>query len=161
MTFCYSKKRYRKLTFFSEKIERYLTTRILVEENIVSSNSVFRYSKKGIIPDIVSYIAHVLYLTECEEYTILCALIYLGRFKNADPNVVAKSTICYLLFISIILSQKYNENQKEHKIDYTKIGNIKKGELFKLEMCFMKSVNYNLGIKEENEIQNIRNAVYI
>ena len=123
----------------------------LIEENIKNKRVKFindSFNGKNIydIP-IYDYINRIISLSEIEENTIICSLIYMNKINEIKP--ISKFNVHKLFFSSVLTSIKYNEDFIFSNIDYAKFGYLTLKEINKMEFDFISLLEFNLYIKSE------------
>ena len=81
--------------------------------------------------------------------TIILMLIYIDRLCNINKIKLTYRIIHKLILSSLIVSIKYNEDEKYSLKVYAKIGGVTTAELELYEECFLAAINFNLYVKEE------------
>ena len=84
-----------------------------------------------------------------EDSTLIIALIYIDRICIKKGITLTQYNIHRLLFTSILISIKYNEDIIYDNLYYSKIGGVPKAELSKLENEFLKMIGFDLFVSEE------------
>ena len=109
------------------------------EKDIFDTNS---------IPNITlyEYIIRIISYSNCEENTLISALIYIDWI--AQKKKITNLNVYKLVFTSILISLKYNEDQIYQNDYYSQIAGVSICELNKMEYEFFILVNYNLYINE-------------
>jgi hypothetical protein len=104
------------------------------------------------IPASVSiggYIERITKYTHCEESTLIASLIYIDRMCELNNIYLMQENIHRIVFASIILAIKYNEDDYYTNNYYSKVGGIIVKEFNLLEYELLKSLKYCLYIKCE------------
>ena len=106
------------------------------------------------IPDITieDYIIRIINYSECEINTIICALIYIDRLCVKGIKINQKN-IFKILFTSILISIKNNEDLFYNNQFYSQIAGVKTKELIKLEynFCVLMEFDFFIDGKEFNK----------
>ena len=97
---------------------------------------------------IYDYLYRIVKYTKIKESTLIKALIYIDRIQRNKNIIISYYNIHKLIFIAIVLSAKYSEDNPLNKKLYSKIGGITLKELNNLEIKFCQYINYRLYIKE-------------
>ena len=98
---------------------------------------------------VYDYLYRIMKYTKIKESTLIKALIYIDRIHKNKNIIISYYNIHKLIFIAIVLSAKYNEDNPLNKKLYSKIGGITMKEFDNLEIKFCKYINYRLYIKEK------------
>ena len=124
---------------------------------IVSKNKTYNKHKKDNSPFIHKNIPKIsLYdslfriqkYAEIENSTIIIALIYIDRICNKKGIILTKYNIHRILFISILISIKYNEDIIYNNSFYSKIAGVSVSELKILEEEFLNTINFELYVPD-------------
>ena len=101
------------------------------------------------IPNInlFDYIIRIISYSNCEENTLISALIFIDRI--AKVKKITKLNVYKLLFTSILISLKYNEDEIYGNDYYSQIAGVSCSELSKMEYEYVILLNFNLFIDEE------------
>ena len=97
---------------------------------------------------VYDYLYRIVKYTKIKESTLIKALIYIDRINKNKNIIITYYNIHKIIFIAIVLSAKYNEDNPLSKKLYSKIGGITPKEFDNLEIKFCKYINYRLYIKE-------------
>ena len=102
------------------------------------------------IPDITKedYIIRIINYSECEINTIISALIYIDRLCVKGIKINQKN-IFKILFTSILISIKNNEDLFYNNQFYSQIAGVKTKELIKLEYNFCVLMEFDFFIDEK------------
>ena len=123
----------------------------LIESNIINEieendDDIFKQIK---IPEI-SILKYLLRIIECsniEENTLIISLIYL--YEVSKKKKITDFNIHKLLFTSILISLKFNEDEIYPFYYYSQIAGINQEELMQLELNFYSLIDFNLFVNEE------------
>ena len=85
-----------------------------------------------------------MYLSKCEEGSIINALILIDNLCDRNDIYLTKMNYHRILLISVVISIKYNEDVFYSNLFYSKIGGIKLQELNELEIEFLKLINFRV-----------------
>lgn len=107
------------------------------------------HSKTAASVTLAEYIERTLKYTHIEESTLVIALIYIDRLCDRQNVILSDNNIHRIVFTSIVLAIKYNEDDFYSNNYYSKVGGIAVNELNLLEYEFAKLVKYSLFIKED------------
>jgi hypothetical protein len=107
------------------------------------------YSKHSASITVTGYLERILKYTHIEESTLIIALIYLDRVCEINSIQLNEFNIHRILFASVIVAIKYNEDDYYTNGYYSKVGGISVKELNTLEYEYVKLLKYNLYIKTE------------
>lgn len=127
----------------------------IVEENknLEFSKETLDYQKKlsffNKIPasvTIAKYIERIVKYTYLEESTFIVALIYIDRICEYNDIILNDSNIHRIIFSSIVLAIKINEDDYYSNSYYSKVAGISVKELNVLEFDFVRLIRYNLFI---------------
>ena len=111
------------------------------------------------IPEIsvLDYLIRIIKYTYCEESTMILGLIYLDRIclKNI---LISKYNIHKLLFVSILLAIKNNEDQIYKNDYYCEVSGINLSDLCLMEYNFAILLNFNFYVNDY-EYNLYKNAI--
>ena len=117
-------------------------------KNSIDTNSPFNHKYVPKI-SLFDYLFRIQKYTGIENSTLIIALIYIDRICKKKQITLTKYNINRLLFTSIIISIKYNEDIIYNNLFYSKIGGISTDELIKLESVFLKIINFELFVQDD------------
>jgi hypothetical protein len=135
----------------------------LILENIIQQNKKMKNYKKIFKsqkdfsffddekPDISikDYLNRINCYCKPEESTFIISLIIIDRLCCESKIVLNDFNIHRILFSSVLISIKFNEDKSfDHKY-YSSVAGISMLELKVLEMDFLKLINYNVFISKE------------
>ena len=125
--------------------------------SIVSQNKTYNKHKKDHslfshknIPKIslYDYLFRIQKYAEIENSTIIIALIYIDRICNKKGIILTKYNIHRILFTSILISIKYNEDIIYDNLFYSKIAGVPVNELNLLEKEFLNTIDFALFVPD-------------
>ena len=104
-----------------------------------------------IIPDISieKYLIRIQTYTNLERNSLIAGLIYIDRFCKISKVILTYNNIHKILFTSIFLSIKFNEDLFYENKYYAEIAGIKLNELIALEYHFVNVIQFLFYIKTE------------
>ena len=105
---------------------------------------------------IVDYLYRIVRYTEISSSSLILALIYIDRICNDNSIILTYYNIHRLLFSSIMLAIKYNEDYKYKFKYYAEVAGMKVKELSQLEQNFFKHIGCNLYV-DSKEYQKYNN----
>ena len=98
---------------------------------------------------IFDYLLRIQKYSEIENSTLIFALIYLDRILVKKEIKLSKYNIHRLLFTSILISMKINEDCINKNLYYSKIAGVPVKELITLENEFLKIIDFELFVSDE------------
>ena len=101
------------------------------------------------------YISRVLHFIDCSASIMTISLIYL---KRIDPGLITESSIHRLFFCAILVANKFLDDYHVGNEFFSQVGGIKKREIIKLELAFLKQIKFDLYVSDEEynkELENI------
>ena len=110
--------------------------------SIFSGNFIPNISVKDYLERIQTY-------TNIEKSTLIICLIYIDRLCNKAKVTLTYYNIHRILFSSIIIGIKYNEDCFYDNKYYSQIAGVKMKELIILEYNFIKMLNCELYVSKE------------
>ena len=105
---------------------------------------------------IEGYLKRIQNYSNIEKSTLIISLIYIDRFCKISGVVLTYHNVHRILFISILLSIKYNEDQFYNNEYYAEIAGIKLKELNLLEYTFSNIIHFHFYIKDETYDKYVR-----
>ena len=123
----------------------------LIESNIINEieendDDIFKQIK---IPEIsiLNYLLRIIEYSNVEENTLITSLIYI--YKISKKIKITYFNIHKILFTSILISLKLNEDEIYPFYYYSQIAGINQEELMQLELNFYSLIDFNLFVNEE------------
>lgn len=101
------------------------------------------------VVSIEDYINRIIYYSHIEKSTLILALIYIDRLCNFGNIFLTYYNIHRIIFISILVSLKFNEDLNYNLDYYAKVAGISQRRIKKLEKEFLSALQYNLFVEEE------------
>ena len=103
-----------------------------------------------IIPNIsiYDYLKRIVKYTNVEQSTLIIALIYIDRICQ-NNYLINEHNIHKLLFTSILIAIKYNEDDFYKNEYYAQIAGVGVKELFRMEEEFLALISFTLYINEK------------
>ena len=103
-----------------------------------------------IIPNIsiYDYVKRIVKYTNVEQSTLIIALIYIDRICQ-NNYFINEHNIHKLLFTSILIAIKYNEDDFYKNEYYAQIAGVGVKELFRMEEEFLALISFTLYINEK------------
>ena len=112
------------------------------------SSMIYSKGKKYKI-SIIHFLERIFKYLHPEDSTIIIALILIDRLCNSKNINLNEYNIHKIIFSSLLISIKYNEDHIYSYDYYALISGISKKELGKLEMSFLNDLNYNIFVNQE------------
>ena len=105
----------------------------------------------SIIPNISieEYLIRIQTYANIEKNTLILSLIYIDRLCKIASITLTYYNIHRILFISILISIKYNEDQYYNNKYYAEIAGVKLKELNTLEYAFLHKTQFRLFVNDE------------
>ncbi len=107
----------------------------------------FTCKNKPAVP-LFDYLVRIIYYTKIELSTLVISLMYIRRIAKRGI-FLSEYNIHRLLFISIIMAFKYNEDSKCEGSYLAIVGGISEKELDKLEHEFSDIIDFNFYVENE------------
>ena len=98
---------------------------------------------------IKNFFERICNLTKIENSTLILILIYIDRICEFNEIELNYFNIHKLIIASLIISIKYNEDFFYSNKIYAKICGISREEINKLEIEFLKLLEFNLFVDDE------------
>ena len=121
------------------------------------------YSREVPSISIKDYLYRINNFSEAEDNTFILALIYIDKICEIAPIILSEHNIHRILFISILVAIKYNEDVYFDNKYYAKIAGVPSKELKKMESEYLKLIKFELYVnknvfdKYKNYISKIAN----
>lgn len=135
----------------SEKKLVYLSIADILKQVISEQKQVIQKKRKSHFNavsapsiSIEDYLTRICTYSNPEVPTMICSLIYIDRLCSNGTIYLSKYNIHRILFTSILLALKYNEDEMYTLDYYASIAGVSKKELSKLEAEFLSIINFNL-----------------
>jgi Fe-S cluster assembly ATPase SufC len=109
----------------------------------------FFLSKKIPSISIQNFLERLTKYSKMENNTLILILIYIDRFCDINKVRLNYFNIHKLIIASLIVSIKYNEDYYYSNKIYAKICGISREEINKLEIEFLKLLEFNLFVDDE------------
>ena len=118
---------------------------------IISAQSRQVFSANNIIPSISikDYLIRIQTYSNIERSTLIISLIYIDRLCNKTKIMLTHYNIHRILFSSILIAIKFNEDNFYDNKYYSRISGVKLKELKALEYNFIKMLDCELYINRE------------
>lgn len=128
------------------------------EETIKHKKLVF-YSSNIPSISIKDYLYRIQSFSEVEDNTLILALIYIDKICQKENIILTEYNIHRILFASILIAIKYNEDIIYENNFYTKIAGITAKELRRMEIQFLKLIKFEL-YADKNIFEKYKNYIY-
>mmetsp|Transcript_18434 Transcript_18434/g.25524 ORF Transcript_18434/g.25524 Transcript_18434/m.25524 type:complete len:215 (-) Transcript_18434:83-727(-) len=104
------------------------------------------------VPDIPlqKYLKRISRYTDCNVETLVCAVMYLLRVSRRSEIMITSLSVHRLLITSIVIAMKYVEDECFTNRYMAKVGGVSLVELNRLEVSFLKKLDFSLHIAPEN-----------
>jgi hypothetical protein len=104
------------------------------------------------VPDIPlqKYLKRIARYTDCNIETLVCAVMYVLRVSRRSDLMITSLNVHRLLITSVVVSMKYVEDECFTNRYMAKVGGVSLHELNRLEISFLKRLEFNLHIAPDN-----------
>ena len=119
------------------------------EEEISKQKKSIFFSTEIPSISIKDYLYRIHKYTEVEYNTLILALIYIDKICEKASIILSEFNIHLILFTSIIIAIKYNEDLYYDNKYYAKIAGITPKELQKMESEFLRMIKFELYINKK------------
>ena len=118
-------------------------------KEIVKEQSKMFFSA-NLIPNISikDYLIRIQTYSQMEKSTLILSLILIDRMCKKSNIVITLYNIHRILFSSILISIKYNEDSYFDNMFYAQIAGVKLNELKMLEYKFLEYNDFNVYVKD-------------
>ena len=109
------------------------------------------YFSANTIPNITikDYLMRIQNYSEVEKSTLILSLILIDRMCRKSGILLTHYNIHRILFSSLLVSIKYNEDSYFDNNFYSQIAGVKPNELKLLEYTFLEYNDFNIYIKDD------------
>ena len=109
------------------------------------------YFSANTIPNITikDYLMRIQNYSEVEKSTLILSLILIDRMSRKSGILLTHYNIHRILFSSLLVSIKYNEDSYFDNNFYSQIAGVKPNELKLLEYTFLEYNDFNIYVKDD------------
>ena len=97
---------------------------------------------------LVDYLYYWVQKMEFNENLLVLTMMYIDKILAKD-FILTDDNIKNLLFTSMVITQKYYENENFKDKDYSKLGQLNSEELIKMEVEFLSLIDFSLHISDD------------
>lgn len=111
---------------------------------------------------INDYLQRLVKYTQVESSTLIAMLIYIDRLCELNNFIINSYNVYKILFSSLIIAIKYNEDEYYDNKFYAKVGGLTLKEMNNLEINYLSLIDFKLYISEEvfdNYFDNLIDAM--
>ena len=144
----------------------FLFTDICKENDILNLDNDKRIipflSKKNQSLSIKKYLLRLVKYTQVESSTLIAMLIYIDRLCEINDFTINSLNIYKIIFSSLVLAIKYNEEVIFDNKFFARIGGISLSEMNFLETVYLNLINFKLYVSDEifeTYIENINETI--
>lgn len=143
------------------------TLKSLIEENknlfhykeeISKQKKLIFFSEEIPSISVKDYLYRIHSFTEAENSTLILGLIYIDKICEKASIILSEFNIHKILFTSIIIAIKYNEDLFYDNNYYAKIAGVTTKELKKLESEFLRLIKFELFVNK-NIFEKYKNYI--
>lgn len=118
-------------------------------KDIIKKQSAMYFSAKT-IPNISlkDYLTRIQIYSEVENTTLILSLILIDKMCRKTGIVLTPYNIHRILFTSVLISIKFNEDSYFDNTFYSQIAGVKPNELKLLEYTFLEYNDFNVFVKD-------------
>ena len=119
-------------------------------KDILKKQSMMYFSANA-IPNITikDYLMRIQNYSEVEKSTLILSLILIDRMCRKSGILLTHYNIHRILFSSLLVSIKYNEDSYFDNNFYSQIAGVKPNELKLLEYTFLEYNDFNIYVKDD------------
>ena len=128
------------------------------KEKVLSQRDMSFTSYKKPSLSIKDYLYRIQNYTEAEDNTIIIALMYIDRLSDISSILLTPFNVHRILFVSILLAIKYNEDICFGFDFYAKIAGMPISDLKKMERDFVYLIKFKFFIDKE-EFENYKSYI--
>ena len=126
-----------------ENIKQMIDDLIITEEHVYTTD--FDIVNQNNI-SIYNYIYRILKYFECPMYYLIISIIYIKKITEKGKIKITKKNIHLIILTSFIITVKYWDDDIYSMGHYAKIGGIDVKRMVKLEIAFLKLIDWKLYI---------------
>ena len=118
-------------------------------KEIIKSQSIMYFSANS-IPNITikDYLIRIQNYSEIEKSTLILAIILIDHMCKRSGVLLTHYNIHRILFSSVLVSIKFNEDSYFDNNFYSQIAGVKPNELQKLEYIFLELNDFNIFVED-------------
>lgn len=146
--------------FLIESIANILTNVIIKNKSLPHYSQILKRQSKlpfnaQYVPSIsiIEYLQRIVTYTKLEEETLISSLIFIDRLCNSQSIILTELNIHRIIFTSVLLSIKFNEDLIFKMSYYAEICGVSASELKKLENVYCKAMEFKFYISESEFAQ--------
>ena len=98
---------------------------------------------------IKNYLGRLVKYTQAESSTLIAMLIYIDRLCELNNFIVNSYNVYKILFSSLIMAIKYNEEEYFGNKYLAKVGGLSLNEMNLLELIYLNLIDFNLYVSDE------------
>ena len=120
------------------------------------------FQKKNQSLSIKKYLLRLVKYTQVESSTLIAMLIYIDRLCEINDFTINSLNIYKIIFSSLVLAIKYNEEVIFDNKFFARIGGISLSEMNFLETVYLNLINFKLYVSDEifeTYIENINETI--
>jgi hypothetical protein len=136
--------KYRLIQSISFTLENIISHNLTLTNNLHTNSTTTSPFSSTIIPGITlyEYLLRICAFTQIENETLITAFIYIDRVCSVGNEMLNEYNVHRILFTSVLLAIKYNEDIHFTMEYYAGIAGISVKELFELEYAFTCVIDY-------------------
>ena len=136
--------KYRLIQSISFTLENIISHNLTLTNNLHTNSTTTSPFSSTIIPGITlyEYLLRICAFTQIENETLITAFIYIDRVCSVGNEMLNEYNVHRILFTSVLLAIKYNEDIHFTMEYYAGIAGISVKELFELEYAFACVIDY-------------------
>lgn len=137
-------------------ISKVLNTILEKNKSVINYKEILKkqsmmYFSANTIPNITikDYLMRIQNYSELEKSTLIMSLILIDKMCRKSGILLTHYNIHRILFCSVLISIKYNEDSYYDNTFYSQIAGIKPNELKLLEYTFLEYTDFNVFVKDD------------
>lgn len=137
-------------------ISKVLNTILEKNKSVINYKEILKkqsmmYFSANTIPNITikDYLSRIQNYSELEKSTLIMSLILIDKMCRKSGILLTHYNIHRILFCSVLISIKYNEDSYYDNTFYSQIAGIKPNELKLLEYTFLEYTDFNVFVKDD------------
>ena len=120
-----------------------ILSKIISQNESFPQSSVFSANEPPKI-SLFDYLTRIKTYGEISDSTLVLSLILIDRFCEMNSVLLTAYNIHRILFVSVLISVKYNEDIFYDNVFYAELGGVSLKELNTIENTFIDMINFTL-----------------
>ena len=118
-------------------------------EKISQQKKLIFYLEDIPLISIKDYLNRIQSITKVEDNTLILSLIYIDKICEKTSIILSEYNIHKILFTSILVAIKFNEDLYYKNKDYAKVAGVSTKELNKMEREFLRLIKFETYVNKQ------------